>query len=196
MNYTELRIEVARLLNRTDLTASVPVYIERAEAFLFRELNIREIETSVTGAAAATISLPSDFFAVSRLVVSLNGVTETLLYKTEQLTTSGAGTPASYTLESNQLKIFPSPSGGTYTLYYTPDVSPLSDTTTTNWVLQNAPDLYLYASVLEGARDAGDMEKIRVYSDAALTSLTSAKSFAERRAYPLRGVLQIKPYRG
>jgi len=195
MNYTELRREVARLLNRADVTAFVPDYIERAEAVLFREINAREVETSVSGTAASTISLPVGFHQLSRLTITSNGYTESLPYAIDNAFGESDGIARSFTLENNQIKISFAPSG-TYTLYYLAGLSPLSDSVSTNWILANAQDAYVYQSALEGARAIADQEKISIYSVAAQQAIQSDKSFAERKGQPVRGVLQIKPFRG
>lgn len=195
MNYSELRREVAKLLNRADVTASIPDFVERAEALLFREINAREVETSVTGTAAATIALPAGFHQLSRLTITKDGYTETIPYLILNEFGSSDGYGRYFTLENNQIKIFPTPAG-TYTLYYLADLSPLSDSVTTNWILANAPDAYVYTTALEGARAMGDAEKIQIFSAASQQAIQSAKSFAERKGQPVRGRLQIKPYKG
>lgn len=192
MNYSELRREVVLLLNRSDLTANIPAYVERAESMLFREINAREVETSVTGPATHTIVLPANFHQISRLTITQYGYTETLVYSVDNDSSTTSGSAKSFTLESNQIKIFPPPSGGTYTLYYLPDLSPLSDVVSTNWILANAPDAYLYTAALEGARSIADQEKIAVFSSASQLAIQSAKSFAERKGQPVRGRMQIK----
>jgi hypothetical protein len=162
---------------------------------LFREINAREIETSATGAAVAAIALPANFHQVSRITITQDGYTETLAYSIDNDVSTTSGRGRSYTMEGNQIKIFPTPSGGTYTLYYLPDLTPLSDSVSTNWILANAPDAYLYTAALEGARSIADQEKIAIFSSASQLAIQSAKSFAERRGQPIRGRLQIKPSR-
>ena len=49
MTYTTLKTAIAENMHRTDLTTKIPDFIALAEAFLFRELNIRDLETSTTG---------------------------------------------------------------------------------------------------------------------------------------------------
>ena len=72
----------------------------------------------------------------------------------------------------------------------------MSATNATNWLSINAPDLYLFASCLEGAKyiRAGDLAQ-------ALTVMVAEKvdavrRFIERKTLPSNSGLQIKVRRG
>ena len=49
MTYATLQTDVATYLHRNDLTALIPAFVERAEAVLFRELQVKDLATSVAG---------------------------------------------------------------------------------------------------------------------------------------------------
>jgi len=62
MTYATLQTDVADYLHRDDLTAKMPTFVAQAEAMLFRELNLKNLETSVTGTTTdGLITLPTDF---------------------------------------------------------------------------------------------------------------------------------------
>ena len=65
-NYTELKTSVANWLNRTDLTAEIPDFIELAENRIFHELRVPTNEKTIilTVNTEGYATLPSDFLEV------------------------------------------------------------------------------------------------------------------------------------
>lgn len=196
MSYTTLQADIAGYLHRTDLTAAIPGFIALAEAHMLRELALREVETSVSGVTAgAVITLPADFASLVRLTVTHGGAEYDLDYSA-QPQDYASGVPTSYRMEGTTLRLFPQPTSGyTYTLYYRATIAPLSGTVSTNWLLTNAPDLYLYASCLEGAKHIRDMEQVASLSQMVGPLLDSVRRLSERKGQPARGGMQIKPRR-
>ena len=197
MNYADLKAGIASYLHRSDLTNLIPTFIGLAEASIFRELHIKELQVSTTVTTTDGYApLPADFGSVSRLVLTKDGRTYTLDYSTVQdEPTTVSGYPNYYALENNKLHIFGTGTGDTFTLFYIPKIDPLSDTVTTNWLLDNAYDLYLYAGALEGAKHIRDDAEISKLSAVISPLLDSVKRYAERRGQPATGSLQIKPRR-
>jgi hypothetical protein len=198
MNYTTLQSEVASYLHRTDLAAKIPTFIELAEAYLFRELHIKEMQISVDGTTTAGYAtLPTDFGSVSRVSVTYGGIARSLDYiALADAPTATSGAPAYYSLENNKLRIWGASDGQAYTLYYIPAIQNLSGLVTTNWLLENAPELYLDASCLQGAKyTRNDAEVAKLTGNVAL-SIDSVKRFSERRGQPATGSMQIKVRRG
>ena len=197
MNYTELKTAIANYTHRDDLTAKLPTFIQLAEANIFRELSLNEIETSVTATTSGnSITLPSDFGSVSRLIITYQGRELNIDYAIDPSVSTTSGFPSSYTLEKNVLRLFPAPSDAySYTLFYIPSITGLSDANTTNWLSINAPDLYLYAAALEYARDAKNLGEVQKLEPTVNTLLDSVRRHSERRGIARRGSLQIKPRR-
>lgn len=198
MTYSTLKADIASELHRTDLTAQIPNFIVRAEAYLFRELQIKERQVSVSGTTTGGYaSLPADYGSISKITVSYNGITRALDYNpSPSISTYTDVYPRYYTIENGQIKIPNAGDGQAYTLYYIPDLAPLSDAAPTNWLLDNAYDLYLFASVLEGARYVRNQAVVDAMTGAVTLSLDSVKRYAERRGQPATGSLQIKVRRG
>jgi hypothetical protein len=96
-----------------------------------------------------------------------------------------------YSFEAGGIRLFGSGNGTAYNLYYTPVIEPLSDDNTTNWLLDNAPDLYLYASALEAAIYIRDTELMQVLSSMTGGLIESVRRLSERKFIP-SGSLQIK----
>jgi hypothetical protein len=195
--YTELKTQIASYLHRTDLTSVIPTFIVLAESFIFRELHVKEMQISVTGTTVGGyVTLPSDFGSVGRITVQYSGYERNLDYKAQaQYSTTVEVFPLYYSLENNKLRIWGSGDGQAYTLYYIPAIPALSDTNTTNWLLTNAAELYLYASALEGAKHIRDTNQVQVLTEQVSASLDSVKRFTERRGQPSLGSMQIRPRR-
>lgn len=198
MTYATLKSDVDAYLHRgADLTAKVPTFIQIAEAMLFRELNIKELQTSVTGTTTGGYgALPSDFGTVSRVMVTYGSTTYSLDYAAQPIAFTGTdAAPGYYALENDQLKIYGTGDGQAYELFYVPEVAALSDSNTSNWILENAYDLYLYASCAEGARYVRNQTEIDRLTALTNGLLDGVKRYSERRGQPATGSLQIKPRR-
>ncbi len=193
MNYSDLQTQVAAYLHRTDLAAQIPTFIGLAEAYLFREINVKALQVvesiTTTGEYAA---LPADFGALSRLEMTANGVTYNLDYQSQPETVSTVTSPSKFTFENGQIRIFGAGTGSGATLYYTPKVEALSNTNTSNWILANAQDLYLYASALEGAKYIRDDAQAAALAGLVSGTMDAVRKFAERQGSPMTGSLQIK----
>ena len=195
MTYSELKTAIADFLHRSDLTATIPQFIERAEAALFRELNIKDLRVSVTGTTTGQYAtLPTDFGEVVRVTCNYLGTEYDLDYGSQPIDYTMTA-PKYYALENNKLRLFGTSTGQAYTLFYTPKIEALSDTNTTNWLLENAQDLYLYASSLEAARYSRDSELEQKLMMLVAPLIDSIKRYAERKGQPTSGSLQIRPRR-
>lgn len=198
MTYATLQTEIAENAHRTDLTAKIPDFISLAEDFIFRELNIRDLETSTTGTTAGgLITLPTDFSYLVKVTTTYGGREYTLDYGSDPRAESAtSGLPYGYTMESGALRLYPQAGTGyAYTIYYGATVSRLSSTVSTNWLLTNAHDLYLQASLLETYRYTRDAEQEARITGSIGQTVDSVRRLIERKAQPTRGALQIKPRR-
>lgn len=196
MTYSELQTQIASYLHRTDLTAQIPTFIGLAEAYLFREINVKDLQTTATLTTTGEYAdLPVDFGALSKLETTVAGRTYTLDYMSnpETLVVTGqVRTPVHFAYENGQIRVFGAGTGTSLTMYYTPAILPLSATNTSNWLLANAPDLYLYASALEGAKYIRDDTQAAALTGYVSGGMDAVRKFSERMGQPNTGSLQIK----
>lgn len=191
MNYATLQTDVASYLHRTDLTAFLPGFVERAEAFLFRELPIKDLTTKVAGTTTGEyFTLPSDLGSISKVTVTI-GSSEVALDYMAQPVSYSTTYPEFYSFDNGQGRIWGA-SGQAYTLYYTPNIAALSGSNTSNWLLVNAQDLYFYAVALEAARFIRNTAEVDRVSALLPALLDSVRSFNTRRGIPSSGSLQIR----
>ena len=157
--YAELKTSITDFLNRDDLDTVAPTFISLAEADLQRRVrhwrgekrSSAEIDTQYS-------AIPADFVEAIRFYITggdtrpleLISQAELLDRKFRNLNTSGQ--PAYYAITAGEIEVYPVPDA-TYTseLYYSARVPALSDSTTTNWLLEYYPDAYLYGSLVHSA---------------------------------------------
>jgi hypothetical protein len=196
MNYTELKAAVKSELHRTDLDAKIPGFIDRAEAYLRRELSsslLAEAEVSGSTTAGGVVVLPADFGDVSELKISHGGRSIALNFM--HISDGSAdhdSVPRFYTIEGGNLRIYGADASQAYSLVYKKSIPSLSDSQPTNWLLEIAQDLYLFASTLEAARHVRNQLLIESMTAATLSALDSVQRFIKKRGQPSKGGLQIR----
>jgi len=183
--YANLKTEIADWLNKSNLTTRIDSFIDLAEAQINRDLRTQDMEAI---ASASVSSNPVDLTAspftryrkmrsVSIVVgggdVVLNYLSPDL-YKARYSATA-SGVPEYYTIIGSSLYLDPAPDQAyTYTAYYYQSLNPLSGTNTSNWVLANHPDLYLYGS-LSAARMFLKKQDVEGYEMAYRMALAAVK---------------------
>jgi hypothetical protein len=192
MTYTELQAEVAAYLHRTDLAARIPGFIALAEAYLFRELQVRETQIVTTITTVDDYApLPADFSSLSRITMTRGSTEYTLDYQAAPDAYSAA-VPTSYALETGRIRIYGAGTGAMAKLYYIPRPPALSAVVPTNWLLDAAPDLYLYASAMEGAKYTRDTIEAANLAGLVQGAMDAVRRYIETRGRPAVGSLQIK----
>lgn len=192
MTYTELQAEIAAYLHRTDLTARIPTFIALAEAYLFRELQIRETQIVTTITTTDDYApLPADFSSLSRITMSGGAVEYALDYQAEPESVSTSA-PTKFALEAGRIRIHGAGTGAVATMYYVPKPPALSVVQPSNWLLDVAPDLYLYASAMEGAKYTRDTAEAANLAGLVQGAMDAVRRYIEARGRPAVGSMQIK----
>ena len=173
-NYTELQTAVANWLDRDDLTARIPEFIALAEARFNRVLRLRSMEakyTANTVAGQRNLALPASYIQMRNFQVNTNPLT-TLSYVTPEIYDrlwggSTSGTPKFYTILANEVSFGPIPASvqEVEMLFYKKFDS-LSGSVATNWLITNAPDIYLYGSMLEAEPFIMNDERVQLWASA------------------------------
>jgi len=171
-NYTELKASVADWLNRTDLTSVIPDFIALAEAQIERTLRTRQMIVRATASIDTEYSaVPADFLETKSIKLNTNPVTSLTFETVDALdslkstTYISAGKPQLFSIVGGQIRVLPVPDS-TYTaeLIYYAKLSKLSSTNATNWLLTQAPDVYLYGSLMQAAPYLKDDSRIPVWA--------------------------------
>jgi len=183
--YAQLQTATANWLDRTDLSARIPEFIELAEANFNRVIRQPDMiaKDDSFSIAGRYTTLPANTLEIIRIVVDLTPVI-VLEYLTPEeisqrrIVMSSTGKPYYFTMiggSSNQLEVLPSPDS-TYTssiVYYT-RIAALSDSATSNWLLAAHPDIYLFGTLVEAEPYLKNDERMPMWTtrlDKALNAL-------------------------
>ena len=155
--YAELQTAVANWLDRDDLSLRIPEFIALAEARMNRILRIRLMESKYTASTVATqrnLALPTGYIQMRNLQINTTPI-RTCQYVTPEIYdrlygSTLTGTPEIYTIIANELQLAPIPatSQKIEMLFYK-KIAALSVTNTTEAMLTDNPDIYLYGALLE-----------------------------------------------
>lgn len=167
--YSELKSSIADFLNRDDLTSVIPTFISLAEAQMNRDLRHWRMEQRSTATLDTQYSsLPTDWLQTISLSLDnqrLSYVSRDNMLEMAEKTSIQTGVTQYYTLVGGELEFYPRPAdSSTMTLVYVQKIPTLSDSVTTNWVLQHFPEVYLYGSLLHSAPYLQDDPRIQTWA--------------------------------
>ena len=156
-SYSTLQTAVSNWLDRDDLSDRIPEFISLAEATFNRVLRIRAMETTLadtTPSGSKEDPLPTGYLQLREIhlttspIVSLAYITPEIMYRIRSGSISGK--PTNYTILGDNILFGPTPDGAyDYSITYYKAFTELSDVAPTNWLILNAPDLYLYGALLQ-----------------------------------------------
>ena len=175
-DYTSLQAAIASWINRNDLTADIPVFIQLNEADINRNLRVPDmVVQAAPTSSSGSITLPTDCRSVKYLKNDITttsympaleyvGPEEFENFKVAQIT----GQPVRYyTIVGSDVPMLPAPADGTaFNLAYWQNIPALSDSQPSNWLLVKSPDLYLFGSLLQAAAFGFEDERIPVWQAA------------------------------
>jgi hypothetical protein len=181
--YAGLKTAIAAWAIRTgdaQFEAQVPDFITLAEKRFNRTLRVGGMEKTATLTPDGTgaIALPADYLEYRSVSSGVYGydALEMVEPDFEVGRYEGGGVGQRFSISGNVLQTYPSASGG-ITITYFAKVPALSDAAPTNWLLDKAPDLYLYGSLLEAApymEEDNRAQLWKTYYDTAMADLASA----------------------
>lgn len=172
-DYASLQSEIAAYLKRDDLTDRIKTFIQLAEARIFSEpkLNLKTLEKRITANTIINQSyygLPTDAKSIRHIKLTLPSTGDQggtrkkkLLYMPperfddefpDQLDMERLQEPIAWTTTGDEIALAPAPNAvNEMEIFYHAKFTALSDAATTNWLVVNQPDIYLYGSLIESA---------------------------------------------
>jgi hypothetical protein len=198
--YAELQTATANWLDRTDLTARIPEFIELAEANFNRVIRQPDMiaKNDSFSIAGRYTTLPTDTLEIVRIVVDLTPVI-VLEYLTPEeisqrrIVMTSTGKPYYFTTvggSTNQLEVLPSPDS-TYTasiVYYT-RIAALTDSATTNWLLDSHPDIYLFGTLVEAEPYLKNDERMPMWTSRLDKALNALGLQGQRERHTASGLI-------
>lgn len=168
-SYATLQTTIADWLKRDDLTTQIPDFIKFGELRIYREMRVRPMETALSGTiASGVLAVPSGYVEMKYMRVGTQKVQRKdveWIYENYPTRTSGSQ-PKFFAREIDSFIFGPYPDS-TYSvsgLYYKA-LDALSDSNTTNWLITDAPDLILFASLCEAAPYMMNDERIPIWGN-------------------------------
>jgi hypothetical protein len=188
-DYSSLQAHIADTLNRSDLTGVIPNFIQQFEEWAMIDERVRRlIEQSAFSIGADGVSLPTGLVQLDSWyhdggtyygpirIVSPDALAD--IKAKQDLGT--AGVPAYASIVNGTARLAPTPDATYATkMTYWETLTPLSDSNTTNWVLDDHSNLYLLGALMEASPYLKDdqrvpvwetqlekrLEKLRIYND-------------------------------
>lgn len=198
--YSELQASVANWLARPSdptLVPFIPDFVRLAEARISRDLRLRAMEQrATTEVNSAYLALPAGFLEMRSFHLDTNPATRLELVAPEWIdqpgTASGTGRPRWYSVAGGEIRLSPAPDGPYIAeMTYWKRFASLSIAEPTNWLLEQAPDVCLYATLLEATAFIGNDERLPLWT-AAYERAVSALQVSDDRGTWSGGVPQVR----
>lgn len=186
--YAELQSAIADFLNRDDLTSVIPTFISLAEAQIDRELRHWRQEKRVEATLDERYeNFPNDFLEIQELSLS-DGTRLELIAAAEMQdwreASNTSGKPRYFRVTADQFEFYPTPDGSyAMSMQYYAKTPNLSATTTSNWLLEYAPDLYLYGSLVHASPYLAEDARTQVWAAFFQNAMESLRLDSQRGKY-------------
>lgn len=200
--YSELKSAVADFLDRDDLTAVIPTFISLAEKQMEREIRHYRMVQRASGQIDSRYSeIPNGWLETIRFHIA--GTEETRLELTSlddmmQLRemNNEVGKPTHYAHVGTTFEIYPTPDAEyEIQLMYYEEVPKLSDSVTSNWLLEIAPDAYLYGALVQASPYLKDDARIQVWGGLYAGAVAAVNNDNERARFGGSGIrMRIRSY--
>jgi hypothetical protein len=178
-NYEDLITNVADWIHRDDLTDRIPDFIQLAETRINRSLLSRQAETELARTATVGsrfIALPNDYKQPLGLWLTTYQVREEIVYRIPEklVVSTNRNRPYHYTIDGGYIA-FECPVDQAYTYAFRYKALYNLRNTSTNYILDTYPGLYLYGSLLEAAIYIRDQEQTQQFAEIFQKELDDAK---------------------
>lgn len=193
-SYTELKASVADWLNRTDLTSQVPDFISLAEAEMKRRLRRSSTRTTITISAEETTP-PADLAELRSMYLESGSPgqdypirvgTPEMLAERRARNSATSGRPSDAAYIGGKIVVAPTPDQSyTARIVYFTQLTALSGSQASNAILVEAPDAYLFGSLLQAAPYLEHDERLPVWQgkfDNAINQLNVVRENEEHGA--------------
>jgi len=189
-NYTNLKTTISDFLNRDDLDSVIPTFIQLGEAQMNRDIRHWEMEARSSGQQSQGdqyMQLPADWLETIRFHLTSQGTDAVELASMASIADKRAqvddqaGRPRFYSHVRGEFELFPTPDEDTdFELLYYQKIPALSDSNASNWLLEYAPDIYLYGSLAHSAPYLQEDARIAVWAQMYAAAVSQLNSQSER----------------
>jgi len=161
-DYASLQTSIAGWLARADLTSAIPDFISLGEAWINRELRVRQMLKTVTGDVDVDgrFELPADYLEM----LAVSGFRHGQMVPLDN---------RYFIVDADSVRL--SNTTGAYEFSYWARIPALSDAAPQNWLILDEPGIYLYSALVEAAPYIQDDARMAVWV-AKLSEITARLS--------------------
>lgn len=170
--YASLQNSIVRWARKTgdmEFSDTVPDFIRLCEADINRTMRMREMEKTTTLAASSNeITLPSDYIewrvvtAMTTPPVVMTPATRGLQAQTYANSTDP--NPRYFYIAATKLVVTPAFTGNVKLDYYG-EITPLTTSATSNFMLTDYPNVYLFGSLVQAGSYLGDDPRVAMWRE-------------------------------
>lgn len=201
--FSDLVAAVANWLHRTDLAGVIPDFVTLAEARIYQgspaggvaPLRLMAMETQVSGNTSAGIGTLTDVLQMRRVTMGSGLHARDLdyvpLHEMTRLQRQ-IGQPSAYTFDAGSIVVGPVPDADyDFVITYFKRFPALSAQQQTNWLLSNAPNVYLYGTLLESMPYIRDDARTALWLQAYVDAVAAVQT-ADDQARTAAGSLVMR----
>jgi hypothetical protein len=195
-SYEDLQASIAAYLQRNNLTPQIPVFIALAEVRLKSTIQTMQAQMGTPwiiqpALGVSKIDLPTDLASIAKVkygnhyleYVSPEYITgHNQHHGRHEYTTLGSKMYLETYVDGQKLLY----------IEYFKTIPSLNDANPSNWLLEDFPSVYLYASLIEAAMYLMDDERLPLWSDALEQAIEKMKEADKIARYPSRSKLVMK----
>jgi hypothetical protein len=201
--YAELKDQVRNFINKPDIDQTIDTFIDLAEADIARKVRHWKMEKRATVQLDDQYSrVPTDWLESIRFYLSGGDTYELELASRAELlsrrmnSVNTSGRPKYYTMSDGAFEIYPTPDAAyTAELLYFSQNTALSDENTSNWLLSDYPDVYLYGTLAHTAPFLGEDQRLPIWAQLYQSALDGVNMASEKARYSGSGLrMNIRSY--
>ena len=194
--YTELKTSIGNWLNRDDLTSVIPDFIALAESGINRDLRHYKMVGRVDATLDSRyVQVPTDWLESVRFSITsgdtykIEMVSRDDMIEYRQKTMDTAGRPRFYANIGDTIEVFPTPDAEyDMQLLYYKKIPALSGSNSANWLLEDAPDIYLYGALIHSAPYLQDDPRAQTWAALYSAGLQSLQNASDSTRYAGSGL--------
>ena len=194
--YAELQTSITGWLNRDDLASVVPDFITLAESSINRDLrHYKMVQRSNATLDSRYVQVPDDWLETIRFSITSGtsyriepaSIDDLIQYR--QDSNDQSGRPRLYANVGEEIEVWPTPDTEyqMQLMYYAKTPS-LSATNSYNWLLQDAPDVYLYGALLQSAPYLQDDARTQIWASLYTSAIQSLQKASDSTRFAGSGL--------
>lgn len=182
--FATLKTAISDWTHRNDLTSYLDDFVKMAEARIFSDLKVKEMEARTTYTPTSRyLATPTGMTSIRRITASTTPPRELLSTSPDGIHShynTGSGTPTHYAVLSEEIEFNCVPNVDVEIVFFA-EPTALSDSNTTNDVLTAYPQIYLAACMVEAGLYMVDDAMVAkwqgLYSDAVAAANRKSSKF-------------------